>query len=201
MSGLGAQHDRINGASLRGPKGPLFHRLPRWRGAKHGRGRLHPSAQRPRAGDPGLCSVYIFGTQPRAAVLHMSFWLKVAFVRAALFWALPVTIFIDRFAAFAYTSQGTTEERLRRGRTRKGQHSCSLWATVGSTVTAASGGLKHWEKLSFRAEHLPPPPECGEEVCLAAEGREQLAISKWQLAKLARIQPSALSPNIESKRH
>ena len=85
----------------------------------------------------------------------------------------------------------------------KGQQPCGLWPTVWVPASAASGGLKRWEKLSFRAEHLPPPPECGGRSVLAAEGREQLVISNWQLAKLASTQPSALSiqPNTESKRH
>jgi len=68
------------------------------------------------------------------------------------FRATPVTIFIDRFSPFAYNSQSRrTAESGIGGETRKGQQPCSLWATVGSTVTAASGGLKRWEKLSFRA--------------------------------------------------
>src|SRR5579859_1945274 len=37
------------------------------------------------------------------------------------------------------------------GETRKGQQPCGLWPTVWVPASAASGGLKHWEKLSFRA--------------------------------------------------
>jgi len=37
------------------------------------------------------------------------------------------------------------------GGTRKGQQPCGLWPTVWVPASAASGGLKHWEKLSFRA--------------------------------------------------
>jgi hypothetical protein len=53
----------------------------------------------------------------------------------------------------------------------KGLQPCGLWPTVWATASAASGGLKRWEKLSFRAEHLPPPPDEWGEVRLAEIAR------------------------------
>jgi hypothetical protein len=91
--------------------------------------------------------------------------------------AVPMTIFVDRSSPFAYNSQSTTESGIGGAPPRKGQQPCGLWPTVWVPASAASGGLKRWEKLSFRAEHLPPPPECGEEVCLRPK-----AASSWQLA-------------------
>jgi hypothetical protein len=49
------------------------------------------------------------------------------------------------------------------GKPQNGQQPCSLWPPVWATVTAASGGLKRWEKLSFRAVDLPP--DDGAELC------------------------------------
>jgi len=57
------------------------------------------------------------------------------------------------------------------GKPRNGQQPCGLWPTVWVPASAASGGLKHWEKLSFRAEDLPPPPDEWEEVCLAESAK------------------------------
>jgi len=74
------------------------------------------------------------------------------------------------------------------GETRKGQQPCGLWPTVWATASAASGGLKRWEKLSFRAVQQDCTSHrrqtSGERCALAAEGREQLAISRKSQKKL-----------------
>jgi hypothetical protein len=75
------------------------------------------------------------------------------------------------------------------GKPQNGQQPCSLWPPVWATVTAASGGLKRWEKLSFRAVDLPP--DDGAELC---PDERLLALGHWLLALCFSCKSSIRSP-------